>query len=156
MRLESEHGWEVIPGADVYKTLGALLPTRDGRVVSNAVLCSIVGDDLFKVVTHAGKVLHINEDAMRSLFHEPRWCQYPNYSAEVLRKVQAQSDEAEGRKWYPAKTFPTPGTPLLLELDDGTRIEGTRPDYVQSYNVDANYRDARGKHLKNVKRWSHL
>jgi hypothetical protein len=57
--------------------------------------------------------------------------------------------------WHPANTLPTPGTPLLLELTDGTVIEGTRPQCVASRNQDdLGYVDNLGKPVV-VVRWAH-
>lgn len=155
------HGAETKPKwaighAESYTSLGAALPTVDGRKCGNAVLCTDYGDGTYKVVSEAGNTMRLTELEIRSMFHPPVWCQYPRYTADTVRKADEQEDADGGtRLWHLAHKFPTPGMPLLLELEDGSRVQGIRPSYVTSYNVDANYQDTQGNHLQNVKRWSH-
>lgn len=152
---EHKPSWAIGP-AEGYTCLGASLPTRDGRRCGNAVVCADNGDGTYKVVTDAGNILKLTAAELEELFHKPEWCQYPRFTSETLRKAD-EREEAGGvvRLWHQAHNFPTPGMPLLLELEDGSRVRGVRPSYVSSYGVDANYRDEHDNHLANVKRWSH-
>ncbi|MGH1461271.1 MAG: hypothetical protein ACRBB6_04465 [Neptuniibacter sp.] len=59
------------------------------------------------------------------------------------------------RQWHGVHEFPSPGIPLLVQLDDGTERKAIRPDYVATYKSDPNYRDPdTDEHIRGVVKWA--
>lgn len=59
-----------------YMDEGALLPTRDGRRMGNAIVAKMETRDygpVAKVVTDAGNVCHMTERELEECFFPPKW-----------------------------------------------------------------------------------
>lgn len=63
--------------------------------------------------------------------------------------------QPDDRLWHHVREFPSPGIPVWVRLDDGTERKAIRPDYVQTYKDDPNYRDPdTDEHITGVVEWA--
>lgn len=86
--LEQLPHWAIAKN-DGKLVLGAMLPTRDGRLHGNAHIIEITADpyrtgkQLYVVLTDAGKTIRFNEGEIKNSFYKSEWI---SDVQEVIRK----------------------------------------------------------------------
>lgn len=60
----------------------------------------------------------------------------------------------DNQHWNTATNLPSPGIPLIVQLDDGSEVSAIRPEHVASRHGDLGY-VANGESVKNVKWWKY-
>ena len=59
------------------------------------------------------------------------------------------------KKWQCADILPEPGDLIIMRLDDGSEVEGVRPNYANNDGEQfKGYHDMKGNQLHNVKLWA--
>lgn len=119
---ESTPPWATRQATGSYFEPGALLPTRDGRVTSNAVVVSAdytSPEDVstqtpsrIHVITDSGYRIVLTADDVRERYHEPSWIiDIYDSPGETLLRMRALEEASQPPVQAPSKPTRRPGGP---------------------------------------------
>lgn len=115
--------WAIGVASGNYTLPGALLPTRDGRSMGNAIMVKEKRHGTFFVVTDSGNYLLVTLEEMKQLFYPPKWLSRVWDHPGVL-KHQAEQRAVEYRSISAAVRSNQTVATLGKDLKEGDVVAG--------------------------------